>query len=220
MSPRPYRMERRQESTDENRRRILKAARDLLASPQAAARFSVEAVARRAGVARMTVYYQFGSMRGLLQAVCDSLALAGGLQDLPEVFRLTDPHKALDQFIVAFVRFWETNRAVLRGAMAVADPDVVAVLEERSGWRRKGLGVLVERLRKQTGRPKPKDTPDTIDLLYMLTSFYTYDSLATPRRSAGQVARLVQQLARKVLVKTKTSPRRHEGHEGHSRSRN
>ncbi len=49
MSPRPYRMERRRESTDENRLRILKAARELLASPKASAKFSVEEVARRAG---------------------------------------------------------------------------------------------------------------------------------------------------------------------------
>jgi AcrR family transcriptional regulator len=56
MSPRPYRMERRRESADENRLRIIAAARDLLTAGDGARRFSMEEVARRAGVARMTVY--------------------------------------------------------------------------------------------------------------------------------------------------------------------
>jgi AcrR family transcriptional regulator len=194
-------MERRREITDENRQRILSAARELLASREAAAKFSVDAVARRAGVARMTVYYQFGSMQGLLEEVCDSLAIAGGLDHLGDAFRLPSAVEALDQFIARFMRFWTTNRAVLRGTMAVLDPDVVAVLEERSGWRRKGLRVLLERLARQTGRPKPKEMDETVDLLYMLTSFHTYDSLATPKRTTEQVTRLVQRLARGVVGK-------------------
>lgn len=200
MSPRPYRMQRRREATDENRQRIINAARELLASRDAAEKFSVDAVARRAGVARMTVYYQFGSMQGLLERVCDSLALAGGLDRLGDAFRRADPLAALDQFIATFMRFWATNRAVLKGAMALLDPEVVTVLEERSGWRRQGLQVLLDRLAKQTGRPKPKQMDDAVDLLYMLTSFHTYDSLATSKRPTEQVTKLVQHLARQTLV--------------------
>ena len=87
MSPRPYRMERRRETADENRQRIINAARELLASREGSARFSVEEVARRAGVARMTGYYQFGSLRGLLEGLCDSLAIAGGMNQLADAFR-------------------------------------------------------------------------------------------------------------------------------------
>jgi AcrR family transcriptional regulator len=199
MSPRSYRMERRREATDENRQRILEAARDLLASRQSAATFSVDAVARKAGVARMTVYYQFHSLQGLIESVCDSLAWAGGLLHLPEVFRRTDALDALDQFVATFMRFWATNRDVLRGTMMVLDPDIVAVLEGRSGWRRKGLRVLLERLAKQSGRPQPKEFDDILDQLYMLTSFHTYDSLATPKRSTEKVARMVQRLARGLV---------------------
>jgi AcrR family transcriptional regulator len=47
----------------------------LYSSREGSAKFSVEAVARQAGVARMTVYYQFGSRRGLLEGICDSLAI-------------------------------------------------------------------------------------------------------------------------------------------------
>ena len=65
MSPRPYRLGRRRPAAERTRARVLRAARALLTARAGAEPFSVEAVARRAGVARMTVYHQFGSRRGL-----------------------------------------------------------------------------------------------------------------------------------------------------------
>src|SRR5918999_186639 len=197
MSPRAYRMERRRESTDANRRRILDAARELLARQDGSSRFSLEEVARRAGVARMTVYYQFGSLVGLLQALCDSLAVAGGMEHLGDAFRRPDPVAAMDEFIAVFVGFWESDRAVIRGlgALAVLNPEVAMVLEERYGWRRKGVRALLERIAKQTGRPALREMNEATDLLYMLTSFATYDTLAGPSRSRPQVTRLLQRLA-------------------------
>jgi AcrR family transcriptional regulator len=202
MSPRPYRMERRRETTDENRLRIINAARELLASRDGSVKFSMEEVARRAGVARMTLYHQFGSLRGLLEGLCDSLARAGGMGDLEDAFRKPDAVDALDEFIAVFMRFWQSDREVRRGlgAFAVLDPEFAAVLENRSGWRRKGLRVLLERLAKQTGRPKPKEMDKALDLLYMLTGFHTYDSLADSGRDTAQVTKMLQQLARQVLV--------------------
>jgi AcrR family transcriptional regulator len=201
MSPRPYRMERRRESSDENRLRIINAARELLASRKTSAKFSVEEVARRAGVARMTVYHQFGSLGGLLEGLCDSLAIAGGMNRLADAFRAPDALEALDRFIAVFTRFWESDRPVLRGlgALAVLDPQFAAVLEERYGWRRKGVRALLDRLAKQTGRPKPREKDEAADLLYLFTGFSTYDTLATPKRSTEQVTRLVQRLARDAL---------------------
>jgi AcrR family transcriptional regulator len=202
MTPRPYRMARRRQNSDENRARIVAAARNALADPQRSGNFSVEEVARRAGVARMTVYYQFGSLRGLLQALCDSLAVAGGMDQLGDAFRLGDPAEGLDRFVSVFAGFWESDRAVLRSlnALAAFDPELAAVLDERGGWRRKGIRVLLERRSKQTGRPKPKEMDEAADLLFMLTSFATYDSLAGTRRSATQVVEVLQRLARKVLA--------------------
>src|SRR5207245_1460576 len=68
MSPRPYRLGRRQPAAQRTRARVLRAARELLTARAGAEPFSVDAVARRAGVARMTVYHQFGSRRGSLAA--------------------------------------------------------------------------------------------------------------------------------------------------------
>jgi AcrR family transcriptional regulator len=194
-------MERRREIADENRQRIITAARELLASSELSEKFSVEAVARRAGVARMTVYYQFGSLRGLLEGLCDALAMTGGMAHLADAFQHPDPLGAVDRFIEVFIDFWESDRLVLRrlGAFAVLDPEFATVLEKRYGWRRKGVRVLLERLAKQTGRPSPSEMHETADLLYLLTSFSTYDTLAAPGRSRQQVAALVQRAARRVL---------------------
>jgi AcrR family transcriptional regulator len=194
-------MERRRESTDENRHRILNAARELLASKPGDVRFSLEEVARRAGVARMTVYYQFGSLVGLLRGLCDSLAMAGGMSHLANAFRLSDPREAIDEFIAVFMGFWESDRAVIRGlgALAVLNPEFAQVLEERYEWRRQGVRLLLERLAKQTSRPGASEMEDASDLLYMLTSFATYDALAGPNRTLEQVTALVQRLAYRGL---------------------
>jgi len=61
MSPRPYRLGQRQATTEQTRARMLGAARELLTSSAGFAGYSIDAVARQADVARMTVYHQLGS---------------------------------------------------------------------------------------------------------------------------------------------------------------
>src|SRR2546423_15320076 len=105
MSPRPYKLGQRQASTDQTRARILSAARELLMASQGFSGFSIEAVARQADVARMTVYHQFGSKIGLLEALFDSLASSGGMEQVASAFRQTAPLPALGDYITAFRRF-------------------------------------------------------------------------------------------------------------------
>src|ERR1035438_7997109 len=90
MSPRPYQLGRRQEQIDESRQRIIDAARSLLAEADSYTAFTVDAVARRADVARATIYYQFDSKTGLLEALCDALAEAGQLSELSAAFTNPD----------------------------------------------------------------------------------------------------------------------------------
>lgn len=202
MSPRPYRMERRRESADQNRARIIAAARELLTLKDGTVRFSVEEVARRAGVARMTVYYQFGSVRGLLEALLDTLASAGGMQHLADAFRREDPYQALDQFVAVFIGFWESDRAVLRAlnAFAALNPELAAVIEERSRWRRQGLRVLLERLSKPNAAVRRRNRQELEDMLFLLTSFASYDMLAISGRSRERVTTILQGLARSILT--------------------
>jgi hypothetical protein len=123
------------------------------------------------------------------------------MNHLADVFRQSDPLNALDQFIAVFVRFWESDRDVIRGlnALAALEPELASVLEERWEWRRKGIGVLLERLARQSGHPKRQSMADAADLLYLLTSFQTYDTLATPNRTSQRVTALLQGLAHGVI---------------------
>src|SRR6266849_1111354 len=114
MSPRPYRLGQRQAATEQTRARILSAARELLISPDGYSRFSIEAITRQADVARMTVYHQFGSKSGLLEALCDSLAASGGMEQVATAFRQPDPLDALMVYITVFSHFWDADRLVLR----------------------------------------------------------------------------------------------------------
>src|SRR6266702_5957047 len=99
MSPRPYRLGQRQANTEQTRARIIHAARELLMASDGFSSFSIDAVARQADVARMTVYHQFGSKSGLLEALCDALAASGGMEQLAPVFRQPEPLEALKQYI-------------------------------------------------------------------------------------------------------------------------
>jgi len=203
MSPRPYRLGQRQVATDETRTRILAAARDQLAEETS---FSIDAVARRADVARMTVYYQFGSKRALLEALFDLLAARGGLHQLPSAFQQSDPRVALERLIEIFARFWSSDRLVLRRirAMAVLDPELDQVLRERSEGLRDGLRVILSRL--PAGRT---EAAETVDILFALISFENFDLLAGPDRTPEKVAPLVKRAAAAIVKPTSGSaPRR------------
>src|SRR5206468_11566646 len=81
--PRQYRLGRRQPSVDRTATAILGAARNLVA--ESGERVSLAAVARRAGVSRITVYNRFGSRASLLEAIAPtSRADAAGLREYLE----------------------------------------------------------------------------------------------------------------------------------------
>ena len=201
MSPRPYRLGERESTIQQTRDRIIEAARALLTTSDGITSFSIEAVARQANVARMTVYYQFGSKVGLLEAICDTLAQNGGITQLANVFRLADPHTMLAEYIRLFSQFWDSERLLsrrLRG-LASLDPEFELVIRARDERRRRGTEMLVQQLANRTGRPAPGAINQAIELLFTLTSFETFDTLAGPARSCAEVAPLVQRLVGMAL---------------------
>lgn len=201
MSPRSYRLGQRQSATEQTRNRIIQAARELLMSNEGFSSFSIEQVARQADVARMTVYHQFGSKRGLLEALCDALAMSGGMEHLATAFQQPQPLDALNQYLLVFSRFWDADRLVTRRlrALAALDPDFEQVIRARDERRRQGIQVIVQRL-LNTQKLSP-DTPieRVVDVLFTLSSFETFDTLAGPTHSIQEVAPLVCRLARATL---------------------
>ena len=200
MSPRPYRLGQRQASTEQTRARILSAARELLMESRGFSGFSIDAVARQADVARMTVYHQFGSKIGLLEALFDSLANLGGMEQLAGAFHQADSLAALDEYIRVFGRFWGSDRLVTRRirSLAALDPDFEQAVRARDEWRRQGLGVIVGRLAERYEQPA-SSRDEVVNILYTLISFECFDTLAGSTRSPEEVTPVVQRLARAAL---------------------
>src|SRR3954471_21348866 len=106
---RSYKSEARALAASETHARILEAARELLSGGKNMPAFSLDAVARRAGVTRLTVYNRFESRRGLLEAVFDDTAQRGGLFELSSVMSNPNLDEALRKFVAVFCGFWAAN---------------------------------------------------------------------------------------------------------------
>jgi AcrR family transcriptional regulator len=188
---RPYKSNARAAAAEDTRARIVAAARDVLAGGKDSPGFSLDAVARAADVTRLTVYNQFESRRGLLEAVFDDTARRGGLHDLRSVLADADVDRAMQRFVNVFCRFWSAHGSVFPKFSAVArlDDEISASLKQRTERRRQALKVLIGRM-----SPAPKKPEDLIDLLYSLTSFELFDSLSVRNRSAAAIEAMIQQL--------------------------
>ena len=195
MSPRQYKMDRRQVAADETRTRILQAARKLLLAEDFHD-FSMDAIAKAADVSRLTVYYQFDSRAGLLEALYSLIARTGHLQRIPDVFRYgNDPEQKLHQFLEIFVQYWESQRETIRRlhALAAIDPEIGKGLQARNERRRQALSVLVDQYSNSALWIKINEQL-VIDKLQMLSSFETFDALAINGRAADDVYKILKKM--------------------------
>jgi AcrR family transcriptional regulator len=191
----------RKAAADRNRERILAAARSLLLAEDFS-EFSMEAVARRAGVIRFTVYYQFKSRAGLLEALYNYIARRGHLADLARIFqRGNDPILTLHEFLRVFAQFWQSDRAPIRRlhGLGAIDAEIGRGLRARNERRRNGLRVIVERYGRVYHQSTPLEEPAAVDTLHMLTSFETFDALAVPGRTLEDVVTIIQKMADRAI---------------------
>jgi AcrR family transcriptional regulator len=193
MSPRSYDLGRRRGASEATRDRILEATRALFGGKGDLERFSMDAVAVRAGVSRMTVYNQFHSQGELLEAFADRLAERGEMRRLAGAFTEPRAEEAVDRFVRTFVGFWASDRVVLRRmrAMGVLVPRLYRKLRERDEWRREAARNLVAKLGVPAMPGRSGDPRATADLLATLTSFEVFDALCDDKRSPDDVARLL-----------------------------
>jgi AcrR family transcriptional regulator len=195
MPPRRYQSAVREAAASATHARIIAAARALLGSRKGTAGFSLEVVARKARVTRLTVYNQFGSRRALLEAVFDDMAASGGLHRIQEVMAVTDPHDALRRVAAVFCAFWSSNTAILvrLHAAAATDPEFAESLGERNERRRRILSQLVQRM--AGGRAvQAKALEELADILFAVTSLTFFCQLTLGGRSAEAVSGVIQRL--------------------------
>jgi AcrR family transcriptional regulator len=198
VSPRAYNLGRRKAAIELTRANIIEATRNLLATCARYTDVSVPAVAREADVSRDTVYRQFGSKSGLLEAVFDEGAARGGLDQIRTAFTQSGALDGIGRLIEVFCGFWASDPIVGRRlrSMAGLDAELGKALAARDERRRDALRVLLRRLQDETD-PRPaalsNDTlEDSVDLLHALTSFQTYDQLSAGRQQADVASLLTR----------------------------
>jgi AcrR family transcriptional regulator len=194
-------MEHRQPLGEKTRARVLAAARKVLLAKNFSG-FSMEAIARKADVSRLTVYYQFESRAGLLEALYDYIAKRGEIQRLAEVFRqMRDPLATLNEFILVFAQSWASDRDVIRRlhGLGAIDADIGKGLRARNERRRQGVRTIVERYLRVYPTLTPIQEPTAIDTIHMLTSFETFDALAGSTRSLDEVVAIIRRHAHHAI---------------------
>jgi len=196
MNPRRYVSPSRDAAASHTRERIVAAAAAILGTSEGIDAFSLEAVAKRAGVTRLTVYNQFGSRRGVLEAVFDEMAARGGLHRLSGAMAHADPYAALLEVINIFSEFWSFDPGALARLHAAgsSNPEFAESDSERNELRRRLFAGLVRRIAKD--RPlRAKAQRDLVDILFALSSFSFFSQLSIQGRTAAAACRMIQELA-------------------------
>lgn len=194
-------MSRRRVAMEETRERILEAARRLVVAPAGFANFTMDAVAREAGVSRMTVYNQFTSRTRLLEATFERIRTLGRFDEIARAWEHADPLDRLADFIARVGVVWGAERVLFQRlyALAALDPDFACVLQPRMESRRAALSAFVSALYERYGAPVAAAHEDLSNVLYAIVSFNTFESLARDGRSFGDVVPSVLRLARDAI---------------------
>jgi AcrR family transcriptional regulator len=183
--PRNYMLGRRQGAVDRTRLAILAAARELVASGEPG--LSTGAVARRAGVSRITVYNQFGSKAGLLRELASGARSRQG----EATAEPADPRDQLRKRITDSCAMWSSDPALFRRLSQIADLEVESPNEDRA---------LAERLAAADRLRPGCSLKEAEDVIGAITSFVVFDRLYKDgRRSQGAVVEILMRLASTIL---------------------
>lgn len=187
--PRTYDATRRREQAQENRARVLDAARArFLAEGYTAT--TIPGVAHDAGVSIQMVYKAFGNKTGLLKAVFD-VAVTGDDQPIPvagrdQIKRIQaepDPRSKLQMYSEYFVQGAQRAVAVelLARDAASGDPAAAAVWDQIQQERLTGMGQFARHL--HVGGHLPADTAveEARDILWTFTSPELWELLVIQR---------------------------------------
>lgn len=192
---------KRAAATEATRRAIITAARDLLAERRWQ-QFTIEAVAKRAGVTRVTVYNQARSKHGLLEAVLTDLTGRARMDQLLNDTQHLTAAEACAAIVRRTCQFWHAERDILRPLFGLAgvDHEVAASLSQREQWREAQLRHLLHRQAGETTQPARFSSRDTLAAALALTSFPTYDSLGETADDPERAAQLINHLVRSLTA--------------------
>jgi AcrR family transcriptional regulator len=181
----------RRELVNATRNRILAAAARLMRE-RGAHGFSMDMLAKEAGVARATVYEHFRSKHALLNELASTTSRA---LTLDQSRHIGDPLAALRDMLGAVCRHWsdcDESIRELRTLVAVTGSDAPTEAIDPDYLRE-----LVEAI-SASGQLRPRwSLDDAVDALAVLTSHPTYERL---RRSNARTPAQVETLLAKLAV--------------------
>ena len=149
-----------------------------------AERIVIDRIARDAGVARSTVYAIFGSRAGLFDAVGRELASRSGYATLVDAKHQPDARDHLRAGFRASGEMLAANRDIYRALRSMAQLDeqaVGGVVSRMDDERAAGMARLAGRLAEQGVLRVGLSAEDAEHVLWVLTSFESFDLLFTGR---------------------------------------
>jgi AcrR family transcriptional regulator len=225
MATRKYEQRLRLDSAEQTRRRILDAVyqhlRDTPTEPA-----SLDAVARRAHVARSTIYLAFTSRAGLFDALVEDLWQRSGLPELTAAVAHPDAREHLRGGIRAANAMYAAERDVYRVlfSMAQLDPESIGdAIAKKEQNRAGGMAHLARRLAEQHLLRPAVSVQQAVNVLWMLCSFEAFDLFYTGRNlSLAATTELTISIAEHALLTQattepptpRTEPRRRSTHQG------
>lgn len=182
-SNRSYRSQVRQQQAESTRGRIADAAHRLVTT-RGYAGMTVDALAKKAGVAPQTVYAVFGSKRGVLAELMDRATFGPEYQELvAKALETTQPGARL-RYAARIAR--QTHDAqsaaqdLLRGAGVVA-PELSALERDRESRRYDAQRPLIDYLAEHAYLRRDVPASDARDILWSLTGRDIYRMLVSDR---------------------------------------
>jgi AcrR family transcriptional regulator len=202
MATRSYEQRARAEEAERTRMRIIEAVFDRLREAPAE-QVAIDRIAKEAGVARSTVYAIFGSRSGLFDAVGRELAARSGYERLVDAKHQPDARDHLRAGIRAYGEMIAANGEIYRALRSMAQLDeeaVGGVVSRMDEERANGMARLARRLADQGVLRKDLSRRDAEHILWVLTSFESFDSLYTGRRlSTERAVKLQVDMAERAL---------------------
>ncbi len=178
MSPRPYRLGKREVAIEETRKRVIAAARDVFREAGFDSA-NLASVAKRAGVARATVYYQFKSKLGLIDAVITHTLQRERARGLQRARERADAAAGIRMHVREICKFWAGDFLLYRNVIGLAavDREAAVLIDGYDDTRRELLTWPVERLADQGRLRDGVSQREAVDLLWLATSFRSFDHL-------------------------------------------
>lgn len=199
---RTYTLHKRAQAAQDTRLSIVEATRTLLAEtgyPD----ISLDDIARKAGVSRQTIYVQFGSKSGVLQAVGEHIEHAALDQLIPTLLQASNPLEALRLGLERVVSFFEHDTQVLRNlyAQTVYDTSYATVWRDKQQEIWRNTRRLVEWLDRDGCLTTAWSVEEATDWLWAASSFESYYQLVGERGwTAEQFVGRIMQLVEKTLL--------------------